>query len=172
MATKLKTATSFTPIVSGTVAEGSGTFTTIGSDIGKTLGTSFETTVAAMNTDGWASGTATYVSAPATIPADATNTGRIGLDNKAYDIIYIRNTEFTLAGGDGTTLDSTTSSDDIILYKETTADYAASTEICRIPPGGSLVMYKPVNPGSAMAYFVESAGSSTVGVEVAMVRST
>ena len=159
MASHSKVAMSLTPIVEGTVAEGSGTFRTIEADIGKSLGGSYSIDCAFTANEGSyaedAAGTVTYISCTTGAYVE------LGTHNTAYDIIYIKHTGFVYSSptvlGDATT-------DTVDIYVETVHN-TTYVKLCSLPAGGAIALPSTPALGENLCFQVKASGSDHLAME-------
>ena len=125
MANHVKYAISLTPVAEGSISEGSGNVSVIGSDIGKTLGGSASIDVA-HTTLGYGSGTVAYGEAEVSGGSDST------LGSGGYDIVFIKNTGFKYS--------TATALGDAITAGTNVKVTIGTQEIARIPSGGCIML--------------------------------
>jgi len=152
-----------TPVTTiGAVSGQSAAYDVINTDIGKSLGGSAEvaTATAGQVTVGYSGGTVAYGNAPANAGAKL----QLGADATDYNMVFIKHTGFQYSAA--TTLGAATTND-LIVYIETTAEMATSAKFT-IKPGGAVAIPN-IDLGTAMGIWVESSSTETIAVEYALI---
>lgn len=154
---------SITPITTiDTVSGQSASHDVINTDIGKSLGGSadVDTGAAGHTTVGYAAGTVAYGNAPANAGAKLA----LGSDATDYVMVFIKHTGFQYSSA--TALGAATTNN-LIVYIETTADLATSAKFT-IKPGGAVAIPN-IDLGIAMGIWVESSSTDTIAVEYTLI---